>query len=231
MVSGRPLGLFACECERAGCQECLDRWRGPFRQRLTDFLNGFDLVTMITVIFTQSKLRQSELSAVDPVAVLQRTRMMLRRNGLGDLPMVGILEADWSERLKRWEPHLHLFVPGQFPDTERLRLWLKSRNPLTGKTENSVYRPVLRNQLETEEDVINAIAYVTKFTPMRKRVLYRVNGVGNTKVSLRGTQLREVKRWLDRPIRDFVYLQNIRLDSAGFRLTGLLSGKPPKSSI
>lgn len=231
MVSRRLPALFDCECERAGCQECMDRWRGPFRQNLADFLNGFDTVTMITVIFTQPALRQDDLFAIDPVAVLQRTRMMLRRNGLNDLPMVGTLEADWSEKSKRWEPHLHLFVPGQFPDTKRLRLWLRSRNPLTGDAEDSVYRPVQRDRLEAEQDVVNAVAYATKFAPMRKRVLYRANGVGSTKVNLRGTQFRDAQRWLDRPVRDFVYLQNVRLDSTGFRLTGLLSGKPPKSSI
>lgn len=228
MSSTRPPGLFGCECGLASCPKCLDGWRDQFRQHMAEFLSGFDTVTMMTVVLTQPSLRQPNLAAIDPAAVFDNIRTIFARTGLGHIPMIGILEVDWNEPGKCWEPHVHCFVAGEYPKTRKLRSWLRSRDPYKGKPPKGVYRPVQRDLLKTEQDVADAIAYATKLTIMRKRVFYRRKKNSTLKVSLRGTQLRDAQRWLARPPRDFVYLQKVRLGSTGFRL---LSRKPPKKSI
>lgn len=228
MVSTRPPGLFGCECGLASCPKCLDSWRVLFCQQTVEFLNGFKTITMMTVVLTQPSLRQPNLAAIDPAAVFDNIRTIFARTGLDHLPIIGILEVDWNELRKCWEPHVHCFVAGEYPKTRKLRKWLRSRDPYKGKPPKGVHRPVQRDLLKTEQDVADAIAYATKLTIMRKRVFYRETKITTLKVNLRGTQLRNAQRWLARPPRDFVYLQKVRLDTTGFRL---LSRKPPTSSI
>ncbi|MEK9967978.1 MAG: hypothetical protein VW600_02505 [Ferrovibrio sp.] len=157
--------------------------------------------------------------------------MMLRRFDLGDLTIVGVLEADWNELTGCWEPHFHLFILDEFSPKElserldELRKNLIDQDPHRGDSDKQVYRPILTEFLNTKGDKKRVTGYVTKMRPMRKWP-YFVNGKRRyRKAHLRGKQKRAAEQWLSRPPREFVFLQNLRLDASGFRLLHQLSRK------
>jgi len=75
----------------AVCSDCSSVWRKPFRKRLRRLLRDCACVAYTTIILTDAALRQEDLERINPKAVVQQFRMMLRRFGLGDLTMVGVL--------------------------------------------------------------------------------------------------------------------------------------------
>lgn len=154
--------------------------------------------------------------------------MMLRRAGLSHHQIVGILEIDWNEVSRLWEPHFHLFVIGPRPATVSLNKWLADTDPHNSQPPCGVYRPVHAVELNDLAVIHGKVDYATKFHPHRKRRYYRRGKAITLKGKLRGTKLRDAMRWLAHPMRDFVLLQGADYDSTGFRL---LSPKPPKTSI
>lgn len=224
--------LRACRdenpCSLMVCPICRDNQLQPFRQHLKAFLTQYPIITWMTVVLTQADLRQSNLGQVIPHAVLRRFRMMLRRAGLSHHQIVGILEADWSEASRFWEPHLHLFIVGPRPATAALKKWLANADPYNGNPPKGVYRPIHAVELTDRATISVKVDYATKFHPHRKWVYYKGGKATAKKGRLRGTKLRNAMRWLAHPMRDFVFLQGVALDSNGFRL---LSRKPPKTSI
>lgn len=216
-----PCGLMVCPA-------CHEEQLKAFRQHLKALLAQCSIVTWMTVVLTQADLRQANLGQVIPSDVLQCFRMMLRRAGLSHHQIVGILETDWNEVSRFWEPHLHLFIVGPRPATAALNDWLKETDPYNGQPPYGVYRPIHAVELTDRATISAKVDYATKFHPHRKWVYYKGGKATAKKGQLRGTKLRDAMRWLAHPMRDFVFLQGVALDSNGFRL---LSRKPPKTSI
>ncbi|WP_374303782.1 hypothetical protein [Ferrovibrio sp.] len=206
-------------CGLASCPSCLEAWRKPFLKQLRALLATKLVVTYATVIMTDPKVRQKKLARVIESAVMQRFRMLLRRHGLSHLVIVGILEADWSERTRCWEPHFHIFILGSRPDFTSLAKALHKKDRFKGQRGLQVFRPVDSAELFDAIDVVNTTGYSAKFRMMRKWPYYLSNGnIKNIKSNLRGKQAKAAHKWLGKPPRDFVFLQNVRLDANGFRL-------------
>lgn len=217
-------------CGLAACPDCSSAWRQQFRKRLRRLLSDYPSVAYTTVILPDPGLRQKKLKRINPKAVVQQFRMMLRRFDLGDLTIVGIFEADWNEITGCWEPHLHLFILDRLNRKELserldvLRKHLLRQDPHRGDSDKQVYRPILTEFLTTKGDKKRVVGYVTKMRPMRKRPYFAKGKRRYLKAHLRGKHKRAAEAWLSRPPRDFVFLQNLRLDAAGFRRLRLLSG-------
>lgn len=221
-------------CGLAACDDCTLGWREGFRKHLRRLLRGYDSVAYTTIILTDPALRQKNLKRINPKAVVQQFRMMLRRFDLGDLTVVGVLEVDWNEVTGCWEPHLHLFILDHLSREELnerlddLREYLIDQDPHRGDRDWQVHKPVLTKFLVTDDDKVDTIGYITKMRPTRKWPYY-VRGIRRyLKGLLRGKHKRAAKKWLSRPPRDFVFLQNVRLDASGFRLMSPLSRKTSK---
>lgn len=217
-------------CGLAVCKTCSSAWRKPFRKRLRRLLSNYLSVAYTTVILTDPALRQKKLKRINPKAVVQQFRMMLRRFDLGDLTIIGVLEADWNELTGCWEPHFHLFILDRFSPQElnerldKLRKHLLRQDPYRGDSDWQVYKPILTEFLTTKGDKKRVVGYATKMRPMRKWPYYAKGKRRYRKGHLRGKHKRAAEKWLSRPPRDFVFLQNIRLDASGFRLRRPLSG-------
>lgn len=224
--------LRACRidnpCGLVVCPACREDQLNAFRQHLKAFLAQYRTITWMTVVLTQADLRQVNLSQVIPRDVLQCFRMMLRRAGLSHHQIIGILEVDWNEVSRLWEPHFHLFIVGPRPATAALKKWLANADQYNGQPPYGVYRPIHAIELTDLAAIHDKVDYATKFHPHRKWRYFRRGKATTMKGELHGTIRRDAMRWLAHPMRDFVLLQGVRLDSKGFRL---LSAKPPKTSI
>lgn len=224
-------------CGLAACYDCSSVWRKPFRTQLRRLLRDYPSVAYTTLILTNPALRQKKLKRINPKAVVQQFRMILRRFDLGDLTIVGVLEVDWNELTGLWEPHFHLFILDDFSPKElserleKLKKHLKVQDPHCSDREKQVYRPIVTEFLTTKGDKKRVISYITKMRPMRKWPYYAKGKRRYRKGNLRGKYKRAAEAWLSRPPREFVFLQNLRLDVSGFRLLRSLSGKSSKSPV
>jgi len=135
-----------------------------------------------------------------------------------------------------WEPHIHLFILDDLSREELnkrldgLRKRLLRQDPHRGDSDKRVYRPILTEFLITKGDKKRVVGYVTKVRPMRKWPYFAKGKRRFRKAHLRGKHKRAAEAWLSRPPRDFVLLQNLRLDASGFRLIRPLSRKSSNST-
>lgn len=237
MKHGQSSACSACSpCGLVVCGMCSSVWRKAFRKRLRRLLSDYPSVAYTTVILPDPTLRQEDLGRVKPKLVVQQFRMMLRRFDLGDLTIVGVLEVDWNEVTGCWEPHFHLFILDDFSPKElnerldELRDHLIDQDPHRGDRDWQVHKPVLTKYLTTKGDKKRVVGYATKLRPMRKWPYFTKGKRRYLKGLLRGKHKRAAEAWLSRPPRDFVFLQNLRLDPSGFRLIRPLSRKISNST-
>ncbi len=195
-------------CGMAACPVCHARWKAELSESLERFLSAFRQVWMTTIILPNRDLRQQNLSDVDPRMVVQQARMLLRRHGLADRPIVGVLEADWHETDGVWEPHLHLLIGGEKPDFESLKAALRMRR-------GEVHRPV---QTKEVDGLPGIIRYILKMTAKRKLRFRQGRTSRSYRYSLRGRKLRASLRWYGRPPAHFLFLQGLRVAGSELRL-------------
>ena len=192
-------------CGSPACKRCMREFRRAFtgialppaRQLVALGM----MAVFVTIVWDDPALRNPSLRGLDLDRVKQRLRMTLRRIGLGQVPMIGGIDFDWSEEWRVWEPHAHA-VAFIYDESDL--------DPLYGsfRPSNDVPRPVVVQEVR---ELHAALAYCWKFSPRRKTGRRQAGNGLRRKRGLKVARLREALLWLD--VRDpmgFIFLQGIR---------------------
>jgi len=165
----------------------------------------------VTVVLTDPALRRAKLAKISLGNAPQWFRMLLRRKGLGHVPMVGGFEIDYSDTAKLWEPHGHFVAFLKHPkELDSLKRHFK-------KKAHGVKRRLQIKPLDPKR-IHEAIVYCWKFSPMKKLGYERwdeekqIWKAVTRKVRLPNTKLRKALLWLDdRDPTEFIFLQTFKL--------------------
>lgn len=206
-VRSVPCGSSACNrCNRERRRALTGRALAHARRYLKHGL----IPIFLTVVFTDPSLRHPKLAKTDPAKLRQRFRMLLRREGLAHVPMIGGFETDYNDRAKVWEPHGHFvaFV-SQENELDPIRRHFSKAHGVSRPFEVKPRDP---------DRIHEAIAYCWKFSPMKKFRVRRWDRKRQKrkyvtrKVPLRGPKLRRALIWLDkRNPAEFLFFQRLKL--------------------
>lgn len=180
--------LDGARCRSAACALCTRRCFDRRLERLRAAWTMPSTATALTIILPNVRVAGGELRPSDAERSAKAFGRYLKRAGLGDLPVIAVLDVSlectrFRWRAPRWQFHYHAMVLGL--DDETIATRLRAVVPKT----TEVGRPVLT---KPAHDVGGWLAYMTKL-----RFLKRVT-VGTT----RGVEGRP-DRFIDKSVEKF----------------------------
>lgn len=109
-------------CISPACPQCVRIHRRGFYHAATALSKQYDLVNqrIVTLIYYSEAMTNEGLMNFDPKQLTGRTYKQLVRCGFEN-PVIGGLEIDYHEDIKRWIPHFHLLVTNDAEPLTELR--------------------------------------------------------------------------------------------------------------
>jgi hypothetical protein len=124
-------------CASPACPQCVRHNRRGFYNAATALSKQYNLTNqrIVTLIYYSEVMTSKELKDFDPNRLTARVSKQLTRCGFEN-PVIGGLEIDYHEDIKRWIPHFHLLVTNDIEPLAELRKkhFKKEKRPTSKST-------------------------------------------------------------------------------------------------
>ncbi|MBS0298567.1 MAG: hypothetical protein JSR32_01320 [Proteobacteria bacterium] len=139
-------------CMSPACPQCVRHNRRGFYHAATALSKQHNSANQrtVTLIYYSEAMTSKELKDFNPNRLTERVRKQLTRCGF-NYPVIGGLELDYHEDIKRWIPHFHLLVTNDIEPLEILRekyLAKEKRPPSKSTHTTPTSRPMMVQRLK-----------------------------------------------------------------------------------
>lgn len=176
-------------CASPACPQCVRHNRRGHYHAAAALSKQHDMANQrtVTLIYYSEAMTSKELKDFDPKRLTERLRKQLTRCGFKN-PVIGGLELDYHEDIKRWIPHFHLLVVDDAEplDTLRKKHFKKEKRPTSDSSSTSyISRSMMVQELKHPPKQLSYLckqrwqsicAYIDIVTGKRKTRKLRLKG-------------------------------------------------------
>ena len=146
-------------CMSPACPRCVRVNRQGFYHAATTLSNQYDEANqrLITLVYYSDVMTTKQLMGFDYTRIEQRLYKQLERCGFKH-PVIGGLELDFNEDIKRWVPHFHLLAVNDVEAIEKLRGYFKKEKRSMSSVDpfaQYISRPMLVQRLKNPSKQIS----------------------------------------------------------------------------